>query len=163
MLNDDQTDWARLTRYVTGECSPDEAAEIERWLAADPRRQDELAELRRLWDQAGALPSGSRIDAMWRDLKDQMGNAEGARPLERPALVVLLNQVTPRTRRLRVVAGMAAAVALAVGGAAIWETKREVPATVAAAPIEREFNTAPGQRAQITLADGSHEIGRAHV
>lgn len=162
MLNDDQIDWALLARYVAGECSSAEAAEIERWLAADPGRQDELADLRRLWDQAGALPSGSRIDAMWQELKDRMGGAGETRLSERPALLVLPNRVSPSARRLRLVAGVAAVVALAVGGAAIWKTGREVPATVTPATLEREFSTAPGQRAEITLPDGSHvELGVA--
>src|SRR5580765_4986031 len=153
MPNDDQNDWTLLARYLAGECTTAEAAEVDRRLAADPALQEELAQLRRLWEQAGSLPSGSRIDAMWRDLTERMEGAEPAAPVTRPALRVVPNQITPRAQRLRIAAGLAAAVAFAVGGTAVWKAGREAPTTVAA-PVEREFSTAPGQRAEITLADG---------
>jgi transmembrane sensor len=155
MPNDDQNDWTLLTRYLAGECTSAEAAEVERRLAADPALQEELAELRRLWDQAGSLPSGSRIEAMWRDLTERMEGAEPAAPVTRPTLRVVPHQVTPGAQRVRIAAGLAAALAFAVGGTAVWKAGRDAPVAVAA-PVEREFSTAPGQRAEITLADGSH-------
>jgi transmembrane sensor len=155
MPNDDQNDWTLLARYLAGECTTAEAAEVERRLAADPALREELAELRRLWEQAGSLPSGSRIDAMWRDLAEKIDGAEPVAPVTRPALRVVPNQTTPRAQRVRIAVGLAAALAFAIGSATVWKAGRETPVPVAA-PVEREFSTAPGQRAEITLADGSH-------
>ena len=156
MADDDQDNWTLLARYLAGECDSREREEVERRLATDPVLQEELAELKRIWDRAGSLPAGSRIDAMWRDLTERMEGAERVTPATRRSLHVLPSQSSPRARRVRVAAGLAAAVALAVGGTALWKTGRTAPVTVVAAPVEREFTTAPGQRADITLADGSH-------
>jgi len=43
-----------LLRFVEGDCSPDEAAAIEAWIAADPRRGDLLDELRAVWRLTGS-------------------------------------------------------------------------------------------------------------
>ena len=155
MPDDDHNHWALLARYLAGECTTAEAAEVDRRLAADAALREELAELRRLWEQAGSLPSGSRIDAMWRELTESMQGAEPAAPVTRPALRVVPSQEAPRLRRVRLTAGLAAAMAFAVIGTAVWKAGRTAPPAVAA-PAEREFSTAPGQRAEITLADGSH-------
>ncbi len=44
------------------------AGAVERWLASDPARRVELAELERLWGRAGRLLLGARIDGTWRAL-----------------------------------------------------------------------------------------------
>src|SRR5205807_6192529 len=43
-----------LLRFVEGDCSPDEAAAIQAWIAADPRRGELLDELRAVWRLTGS-------------------------------------------------------------------------------------------------------------
>jgi len=43
-----------LLRFVEGDCSPDEAAAIQAWIAAAPRRGDLLDELRAVWRLTGS-------------------------------------------------------------------------------------------------------------
>src|SRR5213594_1226266 len=42
-----------LLRLIAGECSPAEAASIQAWIAADPRRAELLDELRAVWRLTG--------------------------------------------------------------------------------------------------------------
>ena len=44
----DQIDWEALARYVAGESSDAERAEIRRWIAADPANADRVAAMLRL-------------------------------------------------------------------------------------------------------------------
>jgi len=50
-------DWDRLARYLAGEASPAEAAEIERWLAADPARARLVTSLDEVLDPALVAPA----------------------------------------------------------------------------------------------------------
>src|SRR5512141_1638287 len=43
----DDTDFTRIDRYLAGECTPEEAAEVERWIEGDAGRRDLVASLRR--------------------------------------------------------------------------------------------------------------------
>jgi anti-sigma factor RsiW len=62
---DERVDWVLLARHFAGELSPSEQSRIEQWLESDPARRQEVAELRRVWEDAGMLPTSSRIDALW--------------------------------------------------------------------------------------------------
>ena len=43
-----------LLGFVEGDCSPDEAAAIQAWIAADPRRGELLDEVRAVWRLTGS-------------------------------------------------------------------------------------------------------------
>jgi len=128
-----------LLRFVEGDCSPDEAAAIQAWIAADPRRGELLDELRavwrltgsrtRAWDVAGArirlLPSRGRHAAQ--------GSAGFS---ARPGLGLVR---------------IAAAIACLVAGLGVWRLRPRAAAS-------REYATAPGQRLQLTLSDSSQVL-----
>ena len=63
-----EVDWTLVGRYLGGELSPAEHVTFERWIEAQPGRREEIVLLRRLWDDAGAIPSASTVDGMWRSL-----------------------------------------------------------------------------------------------
>jgi transmembrane sensor len=73
-------DWPLLARYFSGEAGPAERSELERWIADDPPRQEEVASLRRLWDDAGLTPSPRRIEAMWSALASEMARDRASPP-----------------------------------------------------------------------------------
>lgn len=174
MERDDDADWTLLARYLADECTPAERLALERWLAAEPSRRDELAALREAWTRAGALPPRSRVDAMWNRLAARMHPATGAAAgsgaaapparitPRRPAPVIALLPHRQHPRRVwRVAAGLAAGLLLSIGGLATW--RRATSAGQAAPePPTKEFATASGQRATIRLADGTRvELGFA--
>ena len=166
MHGDDEIDWTLLARYFAGETSVGETEAVERWVAAAPTRRDEIAALRRWWDDARALPSPGRIDAMWTSLSARM-RSDAAAPAHvastphRPAPVLA---IVPRSRPIRrwVPLGLGAiAASLIIATGTMLYLGRAVPATqVASEPAAREFATGRGQRATIRLIDGSRvELG----
>src|SRR5689334_12633423 len=129
MHGDDDIDWTLLARYFAGDCSAAETAAVERWVAADPARPTEIAALRRWWDDARALPSPARVDAMWTSLSGRMhagedtaaapGAATSSGTHRRPTPVLaIVPRSKPSTTRWRVAVGaIAASLILAVGAA----------------------------------------------
>ena len=165
----DERDCRRLARFFAGECSADEARETEAWLAEDPGRRGEADHLRELW-RASRYPAWTPdADVAWKRLSARVHAGEPQSALE-------LRQ--PSTRRRFAWRGESAGKAvfpfLAAAGALIaialgfQEVRERVSRTRVMAPTlvpaEREFRTARGQRAVITLGDGSRvELGAASV
>src|SRR5437667_3638371 len=131
-----------LLRFVEGDCSPAEAAAMQAWIAADPRRAAVLDELQAVWRLTG--------DATRRwDVAAARGRVRDARPGVAPRLHIVPDRARPAGPfsaspwLLRI----AAAVILSLA-ALLW-TRRSHP------PPSREFATSPGQRAELSLPDGS--------
>src|SRR5256714_7971030 len=129
-----------LLRYVEGDCSPAEAAAIQAWIAADQGRGALLDELQALWRVTGA--AARRWDVAEARRRLRASDASGAAPL----LYLIPHRSTfwgsPWLLRI------AAAVILSLASALLW-TRRPHP------PPSREFATGPGQRAELSLPDGS--------
>lgn len=67
----------QLIHYFAGECSEEEAAEIEAWIDADPNRQRRVARLRQMWEAAhGPRQTHPDVDAMWENLSRRLGADE---------------------------------------------------------------------------------------
>src|SRR5256886_14189465 len=75
-----------LLRLIEGECSPEEAAAIQGWVAADPRRGELLDDLRAVWRLSGEGTRDWRVEEARKRLpeaRDRRGGA--ARPPPLPA------------------------------------------------------------------------------
>ena len=141
----DDTNWPRLARYLAGEASPDERAELERWLAADPRHRALLDDARRRWDAAGADRPSFNVDSAWESLSRRMDEAPSV-------------SIPSRTRPLvyaRPAFAMAAAVVLLVGVFAVWRTLSRSDPTTASFVAGQIDRTGPGERRTIDLPDGT--------
>src|SRR5262249_41225255 len=115
-------DHLRLTRYLSGSCSAAEAAELERWLAAEPARQAELDALRRCWEASAGLPPTDRVDEMWNEVARQIkGHTAAPEPSRVPRPVLTLHRPTgwrarwPRWGWPLALVASAAALILGVG------------------------------------------------
>lgn len=71
-------DPALLARYLSGECTPAEAALVRAWAASDPAHRAELDELRRAWSSAFPLERPIDIDAAWHTMATAMHRADAA-------------------------------------------------------------------------------------
>src|SRR5213593_1283212 len=142
-----------LLRFVEGECSPAEAAAIQAWIAAAPVRGELLDALRAVWRLTGEVTRPWDVGAARsRLLRARCGGPPpGAPTLQLHAQAT--DRPLPRRWRTATVwpARIAAAVALLVAGAALW-SHRSPPAP------PREYATAPGHRAALTLPDGSRVL-----
>lgn len=154
-MEHDTIDWTLLSRYVAGECSEAEVEIVRAWVGEDPRHESELALLRYAADFAAGLPSAERTDAMWGGVAAELEPPAAAVP---PRVAPRLTLVpTPQRRWWAKPLAAAAVLALTVGGALAWRSGmldlgRSTPRQVAV----KEFHTTRGQRATMTLLDGTH-------
>lgn len=157
----DDTALALIVRYVSGECTPEEMAAVERWIAEDPARARTAERLDRLW-RAGADLRDSEVsesldwdvDAAWRRV------TEPARPVRTLRLLPIDAAISRRRRWIRLAAA-AAAIAMVTSSVLLWWMPgigRPSDATVATASAGREFATAPAQRAEVRLGDGTRAV-----
>ncbi len=138
-----------LARYVAGECSASEKAQVRAWIAVD--------------DRAGRLLD--ELEVVWKVTAEQENPVDDLDALKRLNERIRQHAETPREQRLRPVgrppvarsrrliyqaARVAAVVVLAVALAFLFVRPR------AEAPAEgKVFATGRGQRATIRLADGT--------
>jgi ferric-dicitrate binding protein FerR (iron transport regulator) len=130
---------ADLLRLIEGDCSPDEAAAIQAWVAADPRRGELLDQLRVVW----RLTGGTTRE--W-GIPESPERSERGRPA--------LELVPPRRRWWTApwaTAIAAAAIAVVVVGSLRVLFPRPVGAPYA-------YATARGQLSSLTLPDGSRVL-----
>jgi len=132
-------DWTLLDRYLAGEASPEEAARVERWLAASPER---MAMVRALRGPGVDAAGDGRTDPAWASLSARIAAAE-PRPIHRGAPAWAGRSRAPLLRA-------AAVAALLAGGAGIWRlaAPRGPEPMVAVA-------TAPGATRSLLLDDGT--------
>jgi transmembrane sensor len=160
----DETEWELLARYIAGESTASERAEVERRAAADPAVRSLLASLERRW-RAAAHPHRADVDAAWQRLTVAIG-APGsdvrhptparprARPPARPAFRAV---VQSRWRTLPI-----AAAALLVAGAGLyWSVavaRRDATAGRETSIAAGTVRTDVGERRTFRLSDGSEVI-----
>ena len=69
------SDWALLARYLSGECSAAEQAEVEAAIAADPAKQHLIASMRTVWDAPDSQSGSSDTDRLWSEIAGKAGIA----------------------------------------------------------------------------------------
>lgn len=156
----------QLIHYFAGECSDEEAAQIEAWINADPDRKRRVVKLRRIWDAAKSQAKGDRdITAMWDDLArrlDFVDDNQAEAQVSRESADASRSRSKERrqsgsallTDWYRVSVGTLAVVVL---GFAVWvlynggviDRRGSSMGTIA---------TDVGQRARVQLGDGSEVV-----
>ena len=136
-----------LLRFVEGDCSPDEAAAIQAWIAADPRRGELLHELRAVWRLTGSTTRPWAVAGARLRLLHGRGRHAAQRSAGFPARPRPLRRAGPWLGMVRI----AATIACVVVGTLVWRLRPRV------APF-REYATQPGQRLQLDLPDSSRVL-----
>lgn len=148
-----------MLRYLDGEATPEERAETERWLDADPARRQRFEAMRRIYESPGATESqpnpAESAQTNWTAIRSQMANAGGdGSPSDRAAARFggasgrLQSRLALTT--LAFTAVLAAGVWLIVALYTATPVEDGVPGTAAAA-----WATGPDETRQVTLDDGS--------
>jgi len=143
------SDWALLARYLSGECSEEEKAEVEAWIASDPEKQRLMASMRAVWDTPDPQPMTSDVSRLWDEIAEKTGIAtKSEAPGDRSRQGVVVRMVEwfqPKVRRYA-----AAAALLIVASLAYFWTSWDRSAS--------EFRTLAvegGGRDELTLSDGT--------
>ncbi|HEU4589118.1 MAG TPA: FecR domain-containing protein [Gemmatimonadales bacterium] len=147
-----------LARYLSGECTPEEARAIQGRIAGDPVLAERVAALWEAWTTPRPRESWN-ADKMWRGIARHIAasEAEPALSIEPAARTRPAAREWPFAARRRWMHAAAAAAIVIAGSAAAWLSHREAiaPAPAPAVPEMREVATARGQRASIRLGDGT--------
>lgn len=132
-------DWELLDRYLARECSAEERAWVERWMAEtrSNRRRVEL-----LADAAAATPARPRSE-VWDSIKRQ---------LDVPRRVISLGSQPVRSSLPKVAIALLVVAGGALAGRAVLSSRPEAAVPV---PAMRVVTTPPGQRASFRLQDGT--------
>jgi len=165
--NDFEHDPLLLERYFAGDATPDDIRQVEQWIAVRPERRAFVDALRMAWNETGRptpVPEYD-VDTEWVRLSAHaiaqsadghahrsIGVSSRTIPFVRrhPSSVIARTSLTrmPLVRRLAITATVvAAAVTLVIVG-------RQLPSSHGSATLQ-SYSTGSGQRATITLADGS--------
>jgi transmembrane sensor len=127
-------DAEQLARYLAGEASTTEQAQVEAWAAADPDHRAELERLEVAWT---AEPVGSwDVDRAWNRVASRLGQA---------AVDPADFDVTPIRRSLPV-RWLAAAAVLLVTAGGVWLSRKDTAV---------DYATAVGEQKSVSLPDGS--------
>jgi ferric-dicitrate binding protein FerR (iron transport regulator) len=157
----------RMVRYIVGECSPTESARTQEWLAADPARWKRFQELERIWRVcAGTPPKRWNAESAVGQLRGAADPpAENVAPRHTPVAPLTLRRPrgSSRARWNRGTMGVVAALALAAAGAVGWRAvsgrwPMRVGTYAGEAIPQQTVATSRGQRATITLSDGTRII-----
>jgi transmembrane sensor len=153
----DDLPWQLLARHLTGVASAVEEDELRRWVGTDPGRVAVVAEARRAWEMTGRLQEQHDTDAGWARVNARLQERVED---ERPAQGAMIRRaewpgrvwISPARAPWR----WAAAALVVIGGALTWRrADRSAGFNTGAPPASRSIATANGERAQITLADGT--------
>jgi transmembrane sensor len=152
-----QPDWEALARHLTGESPPEESAQIEALLAAQPEEREALARLNAaIADFQSDTPTSLEVDAALAKVR--------ARPdfNDSPVIPLRLDRNDPIPSkspvRWRVPMPALAAAALLAVGVASWMAYSNRPREQAVVPAARMFATGVGIRDSLTLSDGTRVV-----
>jgi ferric-dicitrate binding protein FerR (iron transport regulator) len=155
-------DWDLLARYVSGEATSAERADVDRWAAGNDERLTLLASVRRRWD-AAALSHKRDIDGAWAKLSAKLSTAD-THVASDPDILALPRRSWGAPRQAW---QLAAAIVLVLGAGLLWRAVRApAPATLGRVTPGAgiEMRTRAGERRTLDLSDGSRvTLGAASV
>jgi ferric-dicitrate binding protein FerR (iron transport regulator) len=144
-----------LVHYVVGECTERERARIEAWIKEDRRNRQRVERLREIWEAAGERTL-HESDSMWAGLSRRAGISERQRKARNSRAISRCRRTLLEQWRqpVRAVVGLAVVVTLVftfdyfVTGGTGWFGE----------PAMREVKTETGERARVSLGEGTRVV-----
>ena len=146
----ESTDWALLARYLSGECSEAEKAEVEAWLASDIENRNLMASMKTVWETPEPQSQASDVNRLWGEVAEKAGIATGSEaPHQNRGIVLSVAEwVQPRVYPIL---GYAAVLLVA---ASLAYMSQIFPRGDRAVELE-QLAVKNGVRDEITLSDGT--------
>jgi transmembrane sensor len=151
----------QLTRYFAGECSPSEASAVAAWIeASPPARRALIDSLAEAWQQSRQSADGWNVPAAWAALRARHHLGRAPQPVVQ--LVTPSPKAGPRPEWRHTIpsspwvrGALAAAAIVAIAWVARIGTRG---GTDVAMRGGHTYVTAPGERLNVTLADGTQFV-----
>ena len=159
----EETDWNALGRYLAGESTAEEAANMRRWLEARPERAQLVAAMQRALAPLDARSADVDVEAALRSVHARIDEQTvGSPPMSvtRGGSLKRLPRWEPRPIPIWQRNGLraAAAVVLLVGAGLIWSSREPNNAGRTPAVAAERFATSVGERDSVRLPDGSRVV-----
>lgn len=164
-MNEENINWDALVNYISGQSSLEEEEMIREWLKMDPRHEEFIVFLKRLWETSAEEKKSWDVNSAWARFNEEYDLSLG----EEPAVAEVGNK--KKDIEFRLVNGSKkrnwmgwAAVAATVAIIFVTVFSLDLPisgeqvATTETAPVYREVVTKNGQRTYLNLSDGSSVI-----
>ena len=78
MAKDRSDDWALLARYLSGECTEEERADVEAAIASDPEKKRLVNLMHSVWETTEPQAGGSDVSRLWGEVAGKAGIAAGS-------------------------------------------------------------------------------------
>ncbi len=148
-----------VVRYVAGECSAAEAADLERRMVIDARLAEQVEMARQVWAAAAEPRKQRDVSRAWEAVRAQLDDRAADRPVDRPAAKRFGAAFGQYRGGGRIAAAAAVLLAIALPAAAIWRLGQLPNApTAPRIPPAREYATLTGERAELRLPDGTRVV-----
>lgn len=154
MIFDANIDWTQLARYFAGESPPEERAVIEARVETDVHFREAFEHAEKAWNATGKPSMGVDKQKAWSaiDLEIKQGGSEGLRIVRRDRLAAV-NKASRGSRRTSS-SWAVVSFFLMLFAVAFYYVKEPVTTSQDISEVSI-FKTTAGQRASITLPDGS--------
>lgn len=151
----ESTDWALLARYLSNECSEEEKAEVEAYLALDPENRQLAASMKAVWDTPEPRRETSDVSRLWDEVAEKAGISARPEVLSHKGIVSrVVEWWQPGAPQIRVYAA-AAVLLITTSLAFLWASEMVTfPWDSQAAQFETR-TVANGARDKLILADGT--------
>ena len=74
----ESSDWTLLARYLSGECSEEEEAQVEAAIASEPEKQRLIASMRTVWELPDTQSKTADVSRLWGEIAAKTGIATPA-------------------------------------------------------------------------------------
>ena len=159
-----ESDWTLLARYLSGECSEAEQAEVETLIASDPEKKRLIASMSGVWDTPDPHAKASDVSQLWGEIARKAGIATGqsTSPLDNDprgnprGLVVWVTEWF-QPQRWRPARGYAVAAALLIACSLTYYWSQEKVVSTPGGHVAEWTTVAveSGAHGSFTLRDGS--------
>lgn len=147
----------KLLKYIKGEVTSREKAEIENWLAKDPVRYDFLNQIKKIWRFRAEDKQDWDVEASWQRFKGQYKQEDTADAFAHrsPPYKIPRHNYASRRSGYRVAYAVAAGIAiLAVALFLFWNSMPQQQPQI----TMQKIITRMGERTNLKLGDGTHII-----
>ncbi|SHG30475.1 FecR family protein [Fodinibius roseus] len=166
-MNEEDISWIKILRYVQGESSPEEHAEVQKWIDSDPDHEEIMLFVEKLLETPAESKEDWDVDSAWlrynirhgRDFEEQEDEEEediaGLKAVKKKGSEVSANKRAPKFKW-----GLVAAAAAMITVILLFTVpgERGEPVSDVRVPTNKEIVSEHGQRTHLRLSDGTRVI-----
>lgn len=154
-MNQEHMNWDALVKYITGQNSFEEEEVIREWMQLDPKHEEFIIFLKKIWDSSAEKKHSWDVDSAWSRFNEQYDSLffEDRPPAVQKTNVLRSNRMAKQSWMGWVaVAASIALIFTALFSLDMFHPERAVEEQEL---VVHEITTKNGQRTQLNLSDGS--------